>query len=344
MAGPVTCARQVSVSILLVRAVVETLERRGTSRAVLFARIGLDARRLDEPDARLELDEFERVLASAVAMTGDDALGLHVAEKISDVTFDVLGHLAARAPTLREAVVISSQFGNLAIDGTRLATRDEGDAFVVRCTFPRATPLWDRTFAELTTAGLARMARAFVGPGATPRFVSFEHEQPKHVGEYSRILGNNLRFRERETSIAFDRQVADVRQIHQHPELYSLLRAEAERQLDRMATGVRVSVRLHQYLLAIAPQRIPDMASAARDLSMSERSLRRHLSAEGTSYRQVVRSALETSAGRMLRDPARTIKETAVALGFGDAAAFVHAFKRWTGTTPGEYRRARLSG
>jgi AraC-like DNA-binding protein len=73
---------------------------------------------------------------------------------------------------------------------------------------------------------------------------------------------------------------------------------------------------------------------------MSERSLRRHLATDGTSYREVVRLALEASAGRMLRDPAHSIKETAVALGFADAAAFHRAFKRWTGMTPGEFRRA----
>ena len=52
---------------------------------------------------------------------------------------------------------------------------------------------------------------------------------------------------------------------------------------------------------------------------------------------------LEASAGRMLRDPSHTIKETAAALGFADVAAFHHAFKGWTGMTPGEYRRSRYA-
>jgi AraC-like DNA-binding protein len=189
--------------------------------------------------------------------------------------------------------------------------------------------------------GLVRLARTFIGPHVVPRLACFEHERPSHHREYRRIFGNGQRFSQSETALAFDRELADRPQIHQHPELYSLLRAEAERRLDQMATGFRPAVRLHRYLLAIPLSRIPDMARAARVLGMSERSLRRYLAAEGTSYRDVVRSALETSAGRMLRDPARTIKETAAALGFADTHAFHRAFKRWTGVTPGEYRRAR---
>jgi AraC-like DNA-binding protein len=88
------------------------------------------------------------------------------------------------------------------------------------------------------------------------------------------------------------------------------------------------------------PAQLPEISSAARTIGVSERSLRRRLTADGTSYRDVVRSALEGSAGRMLRDPAYTIKQIASALGFAHAAAFHRAFKRWTGMTPGEYRRS----
>jgi AraC-like DNA-binding protein len=330
-----------SVSIFLARAVLDAAERSGVARADLRARIALDWRRLDEPDARLEFDEFEQVLAAAVAMTGDEALGLHIAEHMPEGAVDLLGHMAAHAPTMRDAIKTASQFVGLGMDGLALTARDEGDALVVRYAFPRSTPLADRTLAELFTGGLVRMARSFTGPSAAPLFVSFEHEAPKHREEYTRIFGDDQRFGQRVTSIAFDAATVDRPQMHQHPELYELLRTEAQRRLDRMTTDVRPAHRLRRYLQAVPPSRIPEISAAARDLGMSERSLRRRLAADGTSYRDVVRAKLEASADRMLRDPTQTIKETAAALGFADAGTFHRAFKRWTGMTPGEYRRAR---
>ncbi|HEX4446546.1 MAG TPA: AraC family transcriptional regulator [Polyangiaceae bacterium] len=330
-----------SVSIFLVRAVLETAERSSAARADFRAGIPFDWRRLEQPEARLELEEFERVLSAAVGATGDEALGLHVAEQMPESAVDLLGHMAAHAPTMREAINMASQFAGLGMDGLALDAHDDGDTFVIRYAIPRSTPLADGLLAELFLGGVARMARLFTGAGATPRLACFEHERPAHHLEYTRVFGGNQRFGQSTTSIAFDRAMVNQPQMHQHPELYELLRAEAQRRLDRMAATVRPVSRLRQYLRAMPPSRIPEIPATARALGMSERSLRRHLAADGTSYRDVVRSALEASAGRMLRDPARTIKETAVALGFADAAAFHRAFKRWTGMTPGEYRRGR---
>jgi AraC-like DNA-binding protein len=54
-----------------------------------------------------------------------------------------------------------------------------------------------------------------------------------------------------------------------------------------------------------------------------------------------VDQALETLAKRLLADEDRSIEATAYDMGFSSPSAFHKAFKRWTGTTPKEFRQRR---
>jgi AraC-like DNA-binding protein len=82
------------------------------------------------------------------------------------------------------------------------------------------------------------------------------------------------------------------------------------------------------------------MARVAAELAIDERTLRRHLSAEGTSFRALADEVREALAHELLTTAGLTVEETAQRLGFHDAAGFSRAFRRWTGTTPGSLRAA----
>jgi AraC-like DNA-binding protein len=94
-------------------------------------------------------------------------------------------------------------------------------------------------------------------------------------------------------------------------------------------------------LLLRSPGRLPDAGTVAERLGLHERSLRRHLRAEGRSF-QALRDEIRCRLAReYLRDTQLSTEDIAAALGFGDAANFRHAFKRWTGESPGAVRRGR---
>ena len=78
----------------------------------------------------------------------------------------------------------------------------------------------------------------------------------------------------------------------------------------------------------------------AAELGLSPRTLRRRLQEENTSDRALIDDLRAQSAIRYLRDTPLTIESIAFLLGFSDPAAFRHAFKRWTKTTPNAFRTA----
>jgi AraC-like DNA-binding protein len=333
-----------SVSFSVVVAAVDAVVRTGKAPSDVLERLKLDARRLGDLDGRIELEEFGRVLADCAAITEDPAFGLRLVEQLAHGAMGLVTHFLSHAPTLREGVAMATRFADLTIEGHAMTGRDEGDAFVVDCTVPQSTAWCHRTLTEMTMTGVVRMASMYMASRVVPRRACFDYPRPPYQADYQRIFGPDQRFSQKNACVVFDRDIADRPQRHHHPELYGLLRTEAERALERVATGSTPADRVRRYLLAAPHQRVPEMATTARELGLSERSLRRQLAAAGTTYRDLVRAELESSATRLLRESPRTIKEIATELGFLDAAAFSTAFKRWTGVTPGQYRRqSRLS-
>jgi AraC-like DNA-binding protein len=327
-----------SISAVFLRVVVEAAERAGVTREQLFAGTDIDPTGLARADHRFELHEVAVIQERALDLTRDEALGLHMAEQATEASFALIAHLVLHAPSLREALAVGMQFQRLAIDDAQLTLRETGAVATLQYQFARATERSDRMHVEFITIGLARMVRMLAGPAGVMRSAMFEHPRPAHHSEYTRLFGGVERFAQRATALEFERALLDRPQIHQHPELYMVLRTEAEHALERVTAGLRLSDSVRQYLLSRPPSKIPDLATAARDLGVSARSLRRRLAADATSYGTLVRATLEASAGHLLRDPTRSIQETAHALGFSDARTFHRAFKRWTGMTPKQYR------
>ena len=71
----------------------------------------------------------------------------------------------------------------------------------------------------------------------------------------------------------------------------------------------------------------------ARRLGMDRRSLNRHLSSQGTTFRKIYRQVLLEAAQRLLEAGA-SVSDVTEALGFSEISAFTHAFRRWSGETP----------
>ena len=92
---------------------------------------------------------------------------------------------------------------------------------------------------------------------------------------------------------------------------------------------------------AMLEQGEPGLADIAQVFNLSERTLRRYLQQENTSYRQLLEEVRREMAQYWLRRPQETITSVALRLGFSDSSNFSRAFQRWFQQTPGQFRRGR---
>jgi AraC-like DNA-binding protein len=81
------------------------------------------------------------------------------------------------------------------------------------------------------------------------------------------------------------------------------------------------------------------MDSVARELGLSTRTLRRRLAEQGTSYQELLDEVRASLSTELLTRAGLGVEDTALRLGYAEASSFIHAFRRWHGTTPAAYVR-----
>lgn len=328
-------------SVLFVHALIEALDRAGVTRERFLQAAPIDPARLERADGRVGTATYDALLGLALSLTGDEAFGLHMGENVSPGNYDLTVHLAAHATTLREAITAMERFYQLLSNRPFWRFVEEHDAASLVCEMGPGSSPARRFRAELTMTGFYRLLTYFA-PRAGPRAAAFDYPAPSYRAEYTRVFAGTERFDQPFIGLVFDRKLLGAAQFHRDPELHAAIAARAEARVSRTSRDEGYAGRVRRYVLGGAPKRHDvDMATVARALGLSARSLRRRLAEEGTSFREVMDEALGALAKRLVADQDRPIESAAYAMGFAHPSAFHRAFKRWTGATPAATREKR---
>lgn len=128
--------------------------------------------------------------------------------------------------------------------------------------------------------------------------------------------------------------------VTHNEELVQMLTPQFDRQIEagRMQPGVLDQVKW--VLKRLLSGSRPDLLMVAKELGMSERTLQRRITDEGTSFRQLLNDTRRELVHHYLVDPAIEINEAAFLLGYDEPTSFYRAFRSWEGTTPAEWRAA----
>jgi len=142
------------------------------------------------------------------------------------------------------------------------------------------------------------------------------------------------------SGFAFPRALLTCPLRTSNPAVGDLLERLAVRQLAELPRTTTIAGAVRALCLRDGFAGELTLDAAAHRLCLSARTLQRRLREEGTSHQQIVDETRRHLASRMLTQSGLGIAEVAFALGFSEPGGLHRAFKRWTGMTPAEYRRA----
>jgi AraC-like DNA-binding protein len=121
--------------------------------------------------------------------------------------------------------------------------------------------------------------------------------------------------------------------------LNDVLQKYAEAALaDRPQAPTTLRSTIEGAVTQLLPHGKGNLKNVSRDLAIGSRTLTRRLGDEGLTFKKVLDESSVALAKRYLAERDLPITEVAWLVGYTEVSAFFHAFKRWTGITPRQFR------
>ncbi|HWX80996.1 MAG TPA: AraC family transcriptional regulator [Steroidobacteraceae bacterium] len=327
-----------TIAICFVAAALQSVRARNLNAEELLAKVGLSASLLQVPQARVSAKVYG-ALWRAIALALDDEFFGQDSRRMKSGSFAMLCHAVVACKSLRDALERSLRFYALILDDISVTLEEHaGEARIIL--HERAAGAGGRVFAhELLLMLLYGVSCWLVGRRIPILRTEFSYTEPAHSAEYRLMYCADLRFSRPHTLLAFESSYLDLPVVQNEGSVKEFLRTAPENILLKYKNGSSLSARVRRRLRQCLPGEVPDFEELAIEMNMTSATLRRRLHEEGASYQLIKDQLRRDLAIGYLSHSTRSVMDIALELGFSERSAFHRAFRKWTGASPGEFRR-----
>jgi AraC-like DNA-binding protein len=335
---PVGRAEAGTVAICFVAAALASVRARQLDADALLTRVGLSPALLQVPQARVSAKHYGE-LWRLVALTLDDEFFGQDSRRMKAGSFAMLVHAVIGCKNLAQALDRSLRFYGLILDdiGGSLLRGTAEATVILRERSPGLAP---RIFGQEVLLMLVHgVACWLVGRRIPILRAQFNYPEPRHSAEYRLMYCTELAFGSPHTAIVFAAEFLELPIVQNERSAKEFLRTAPESILVKYKNGSSLSARIRRRLRQLLPGEVPDFETLAGELNMTTATLRRRLHEEGASYQGIKDQLRRDLAIGYLSHSNRSVMDIALELGFSERSAFHRAFRKWTGASPGEFRR-----
>ncbi|WP_342737278.1 AraC family transcriptional regulator ligand-binding domain-containing protein [Bradyrhizobium sp. B117] len=321
----------------IARLVWARLRAAGIEADGLLSRAGLTLKQIEDRKARLSVESQIRFLELGAEALQDDSLGFHLARDFDLREIGLLYYVAASSGTIAEAFAKAERYCRLANEGISL--RFAAKEMTITLKYVGVERHSDQHQIEFWLTSIIRMNRALTNRRLIPSRLKVVHRRRTTPTEVRSFLGREIEFGSDVDELAFPVSVGPMRIESADHYLNDLLVTYCEQALaHRKSVGVPLRSSVENAIAPLLPHREARVEEIARRLGMSHRTLVRRLALEGLTFSGILDEMKIDLAKSYLKNDELPISQTAWLLGYGEVSAFTHAFKRWTGMTPRQWR------
>lgn len=310
----------------------------GHDPVVLFSRYRISTEHLTNAKARISIPRFMRLGNAAIKLSGRCDIGLLMGQHSQPSHFGLPGLTAQCAPSLAAAFETLVRFERLISQNYRGHSSYQAPATRFYSISPYNA--FNLFVVDSALASRLQIAQQLTGGAARLREVHIEFPAPDYSERYESLFGCPVLFEQADNQLIWDPASLDLPLRQSAPTTYTQLLELCQDKLHELTRHRRLRERVEEILSPQLHSSLPTLDQVADRLGMPSWTLRRRLKTEdNTRFQDIIDGIRRQLAVSYVRDTEIALGEVSFLLGFSSPAAFQRAFKRWTGSAPGQFRR-----
>jgi AraC-like DNA-binding protein len=321
------------------------MRSRGADAGDALRRAGLDPGDLTDPDRRVPLIRFLELLEICADLLADRQFGLKFGAQYEPRHAGVVGNVALTSHTVGEAFETLGRYLPTMVDATVHGMEVSDGIVFVYSYYIDPLMMSYRQKVDWAIAFACNLVRIGLGdPRWTPQEVllpQLAKETPAERRTRAEIMGDNIRVGHPWPGIRFDAGLLKRPMATADAMIESLMRHYGDLRLAALPEQRGEIEQLRREIARVLVKGEGGIEHLAKATGTSVRTLQRRLKVAGVNYSDLQNDVRKTLALNLLENETLALAEIAFSLGYSEVSAFNHAFRRWVGQSPGDYRRLR---
>ena len=307
---------------------------------------GITREVLNEPAAEIQAHQEVQLIRNLInALPHIPTLGVEAGLRYHINTYGMWSYAVLSSPTLGSGISMASRMLNMTFSLTINEVTQLGDQVISSIHSDHLPPDVHQFILDRDRAAVITLQREILGQPLPYRVVQMRRPEPAaHIVEaYTQLFGIRPQFNQLQDGTLFDSALMHTPLPAAQAQTVDLCIRMCRELVEARQSRTGVAATVRERILS-TPGRIPDMETIAGEMNITSRTLRRHLTHEGVTFRMLLEEVLSTLAQSMMAAASLTHGEIAERLGYADVTTFIEAFRRWTGVAPSTYRRSIIIG
>lgn len=311
--------------------------RMGLPAAALLRQARLAANLHVSPETWLTTAQYFALWRAVESLSPDPAIGLQMVVQTENAAHPPATMAAFFARDFRDGLQRLARFKHLCTPES-LTISETGGESRIAAFWPHAQGPEPASLADVTLAAILELGRRGTGLPLRPLRVEMTRSTPPG-DQHQAYFAAPISWHCAECALVFAREDLDRPFAGHNPDMLALLEPALAASLEEIAAQSSTADQTRILIRRRMASGKPDIAEIAAELGLSERTLQRRITEDGTSYRSLLDEERREMGRQLLARSGHGIDEIAFLLGFQDTSSFYRAFRSWEGVTPAQWRQ-----